>query len=302
MAMSFGIYLSYFMSPNFDVVIPTFNGLELLKKHLPAIYKHTPHLHQVIIVDNASTDGTAEFLAEKYPGAVCLYQPKNLFFTKAVNLGFKAATAPLVVLLNNDVAVLPHYLDRTTLYFHDPEVFAVTLNEINSSWPDVKWLEGKFQYSRGKDKIHPHFSAWASGGSSVIRRSHWLKLDGFDEIYSPGYWEDIDLGWRAWKTGYKIIWEPRSKVEHQHESSFSKLDPTFVSLIKERNELLFTWKNISDRQYLISHLKFLIRYSLTHPGYLKVIALALRQISQIKKSTGRFSDREIMSSVNQVCG
>ncbi len=286
------------MTPNFDVVIPSYNGKELLQKHLPAIYKHTSHLHQVIIVDNGSTDGTTDFLAEKYPQVVCLHQPRNLFFTKAVNIGVRSATAELIVLLNNDVEVLPHYLDHPTVYFQDPLVFAVTLNELGSSWPEVVWQEGKFQFDRGKDKTKARYSAWASGGSCVFRRKIWDQLGGFDEIYSPGYWEDIDLGWRAWQNGYRIIWEPKSKIEHQHESTFRKLDPRYVSLIKERNELIFTWKNISDRELLATHLHFLIFYSITHPGYLRVIAAALKLFPKIRRSAAKLTDRAILSLVN----
>lgn len=283
-----------------DVVIPSTDGKELLKKHLPGIIKYTPHLQKIILVDNASKDGTAEFLKTHYPQVIHLYQPQNLFFTKAVNIGFRAATADLIVLLNNDVEVRPRYLDRVLIYFQDPNVFAVTFNEINSSWPEVSWRQGKFYYERGVDKTKPRYSAWASGGSAVFNRRLWEKLGGFDEIYSPGYWEDIDLGWRAWKTGYKIIWEPKSEVEHQHESSFRKLDQNYVALIKERNELLFTWKNISDRSLLKSHIQFLVKYSINHPGYLKVILSALKEKSKLVHFQAKLSDREVLALINQI--
>lgn len=283
----------------YEVVIPSYNGLFLLKKHLPDTIKYSTGLSRVIVVDNGSTDGTYEYLTTNFPDKVfCLRNEKNLFFTKAVNQGFREAKADLVVLLNNDVHPQKDYLAPTLRRFADEKVFAVTLNEISSSWPLVSW-DGKLQYTRGEDKSLAHFSAWASGGSAVFRKKIWDKLGGFDEIYSPGYWEDIDIGWRAWKVGCKIIWEPQAKVEHQHESSFSRLDQGFVSLIKQRNELIFNWKNITDPTLRRGHLVYLLRHTLTHPGYLKVIMATLKIFPKAKKTTGTLTDREVLALVNQ---
>lgn len=283
----------------YEVVIPSYNGLFLLKKHLPDTIKYSTGLSRLIVVDNGSTDGTYDYLSANFPDkAFCLRNEKNLFFAKAVNQGFREAKADLVVLLNNDVHPQKDYLAPTLRHFADEKVFAVTLNEISSSWPLVSW-DGKLQYTRGEDKSLPRFSAWASGGSAVFRKKIWDKLGGFDEIYSPGYWEDIDIGWRAWKTGCKIIWEPQAKVEHQHESSFSKLDQGFVSLIKQRNELIFNWKNITDPTLRREHFVYLLRHTLTHPGYLKVITAALKIFPKAKKTTGTLTDREVLALVNQ---
>lgn len=282
-----------------EVVIPSYNGLFLLKKHLPDIIKYSTGLSRVIVVDNGSTDGTYDYLTTNFPDKVfCLRNEKNLFFTKAVNQGFRQAQTDLVVLLNNDVHPQKDYLAPTLRRFADEKVFAVTLNEISSSWPLVSW-DGKLQYVRGEDKSLARFSAWASGGSAVFRKKIWDKLDGFDEIYSPGYWEDIDISWRAWKAGYQIIWEPQAKVEHQHESSFSRLDQGFVSLIKQRNELIFNWKNITDPPLRRGHLVYLLCHTLTHPGYLKVITAALKIFPKAKKTTSTLTDREVLALVNQ---
>lgn len=99
--------------------------------------------------------------------------------------------------------------------------------------------------------------------------------------------------------GYKIIWEPKSKIEHQHESSFRRLGATYISHIKERNELLFTWKNISDPQLVASHIQFLIGYTLTHPGYLKIILAALKQVPKLRRPPGNLSDKSLFQLVNQ---
>lgn len=282
------------------VIIPTFNGLPLLKKHLDQIIKLSPKGTDVIVVDDASIDGTVEWLKKEYPAVTCLQNHKNLGFTKSVNLGVDQVTSDLIVLLNNDVAVTKDYLESALTKFDDKSVFAVTFNEIHSSWPEVSF-QGKLNYIRAEDKIKPHYSCWASGGSAVFRKQYWTELGGFDEVYSPGYWEDIDLGYRAWKAGYTIIWDPDSKVVHEHESSFNKFDKNYLNLIKQRNELIFNWKNITNMKLRLEHLGFLLGYTITHPGYLKVILSALSNYAKIKPVNKKVrSDMEILSLVNQV--
>ena len=284
--------------PKLEVIIPSINGLFLLKKHLPEAIAFSGKDTAITVVDDDSVDGTLDYLAANFPKVKCLRQDQNLGFTKSVNHGFGESSADLVILLNNDVSPKKNYLASALKHFDHDRTFAVTLDETTSSWPLVSW-DGKLQYIRGEDKTAPRFSAWASGGSAIFRKSIWDELGGFDEIYSPGYWEDIDIGWRAWKAGYQIIWEPKALVEHQHESSFSKLDQNFVSLVKQRNELIFNWKNISDPDLRHDHFLYLLRHTLIHPGYLKVVFAALKAYPQVKKTKGIITDREVLALVNQ---
>lgn len=283
-----------------EVLIPSYNGRSLLAKHLPDIISFSGKETLITVVDDGSRDDTREFLKEKFPKVRCLYQPKNLGFTKSVNFGFKEAKSDLVVLLNNDVSPKKDYLSPVFKHFENELTFAVTLNETTSSWPQVSF-RGKLQYFRGEDKTKPRYSAWASGGSAVFSRGLWERLGGFDEVYSPGYWEDIDIGWRAWKAGYFIVWEPEAKVEHQHESTFGVLDKNFINRLKERNELIFTWKNISDPQFRRDHLIHIIKRSLLHPGYLKVIITALLTYPKATRPrVGVRSDRGVLDLVNKI--
>lgn len=289
------------MSPaNVTIVIPTFNGLSLLKKHLPSIIKYSGKGIKIIIVDNGSSDGTEAYLISKYSGKVqCLRNEKNLFFPIAVNQGVRAAKTDLVILINNDVHPQKGYLETAINHFTDKSVFAVTFNETSSSWPEVSW-RGKLQYLRGEDKSQPRLSAWASGGSAIFQKTVWDELGGLDEVYSPGYWEDIDIGWRAWKAGYQIIWEPKAKVTHQHESSFGLVNRDYLNLIKQRNELIFNWKNITDSGMRRDHFLYLFRHVLFHPGYLKVIFSALPAIKKTRPLTKIIrTDREVLSLINK---
>lgn len=286
-------------NPTIDIVIPSFNGKYLLEKHLPEVIKNSDYLNKVIVVDNGSSDGTIDWLEKNYPEVIIVKNHQNLGFTKPINQGVAISKAEYVVLLNNDVHPEKNYLNKILHYFEDDKVFAVSFNENESSWPLVRW-DGKIQFTRGEDKSKPRYTAWASGGSAIFRRSIWDKIGGFNEIYSPYYWEDIDIGYRAWKSGYKIIWDNESLVFHEHESTTKKINPGYVSLIKQRNELLFNWINISDNNLVKSHKKFLLSHLLKHPGYLKIILAAFfHSFSNKQKTNFVRTDKEVLSLINR---
>lgn len=285
--------------PKIDIVIPHFGDRKLLETNLPLVVKLSTQINKIIIIDDTGISDLNSFgsLSRKI---TIITNPKNLGFTQSVNIGFKHSSADFVVLLNNDVYPEKNYIIETLNYFTDPKVFAVNFNETHSSWPVVSWSGGKLQFTRSEDKSKAVYTAWASGGSAMFRKTIWDELGGFDEVFSPGYWEDIDIGWRAWKSGYKIIWQPEGMVVHHHESTFNKLNPSFVNLIKERNELLFTWKNINHKKLIANHLQFLVSYSITHPGFLKVIFAALAKKTLCRPMpVGVITDLEILSIINQ---
>jgi len=285
-----------------DIIIPSYNGRRLLTKHLPQVIKHSSYLNKIIVVDNGSTDGTVDWLAEKYPEIQVVRNKTNLGFTIPINQGVAASRSEFFVLLNNDVRPGKDYLKNILSFFHDDKVFAVSFNEAESSWPQISW-DGKIQFTRGEDKSSPRFSPWGSGGSAIFRRTIWDKIGGFNPIYSPYYWEDIDIGYRAWKMGYKVIWDNHSSVFHEHESTASKLNQTYVSEIKQRNELIFNWLNITDKDLVREHRRWLLRHTLTHPGYFKIVFLALIHFLLHKtKLKFTLTDREVLSNVNRPLG
>ena len=287
------------MKPTIDIVIPSYNAKYLLEKNLPTVIKFSANA-KIIVVDDGSTDGTQEYLKEHFPEITCLHQDKNKGFSISMNIGINHSKADFVVFLNNDILPTNDYLEKSLKYFKDNDIFGASFNEESSSWPEVSWHSGKFQFTRGKDKTKPHYSAWLSGGSAIVKRDYLEKLHGFNEIYSPGYWEDIDLGWRAWKSGLKILWIPDAQVVHHHASSFSKLKSGFINTIKQRNELLFIWQNFSETKYLLRHKIFILLHALRHPGYFRIIFLGfIKYIAKGKKTKGLLTDTQVLESINK---
>jgi GT2 family glycosyltransferase len=150
--------------------------------------------------------------------------------------------------------------------------------------------------------LTPHDTFWVSGGSGVFRRNIWMKLGGMDEkLFTPFYWEDVDLGYRALKRGYGLSWDPDAKVLHLHESTISRFPKKYTQKIMERNQLLFNWKNLTSTNLTKKHVAGLLKRMAAHPGYIRIFFAALGKIGvvlrerkkEIKES--KISDEAIFS-------
>ena len=87
---------------------------------------------------------------------------------------------------------------------------------------------------------------YANGGGAFFRRRVYRELGGFAPVFAPYYWEDTDLGYRAWKRGYEIRYDPSRRLEHDHQGTIGRERRRHVSRIKARNQRLFLWRNWTD--------------------------------------------------------
>ncbi len=250
-----------------SIVIPNWNGRDLLAKFLPSVLTAAAAHpdNEVIVVDNASTDGSVEFLRERFPQVRILAFDRNYGFGGGSNRGFLAAKNDLVVLLNNDMRVEPDFLPPLLEPFADPEVFSVSC-QIFFSDParrreetgltETWWERGALRASHRIDpKIAvPYPCAYPGGGSSVFDRRKFLELGGFDELLRPFYYEDTDLGLMAWKRGWKLLYQPASMVFHEHRGTIGKrFSPAYIEGVLKKNVILYCWKNIHHWRMLMSH-------------------------------------------------
>jgi GT2 family glycosyltransferase len=266
-----------------SVVMPNLNGEKLLEKNLPiliAARNYSPNqIMEIIIVDDGSWDGSVAFLKKNFPEVRVIKHTANRGFSAAVNTGARAAKGDLILLINTDVLPDKDFLVKVLPHFSDNKVFAVSLHERGYGSARGYFGEGYIQLAMGEenDKVHPSF--YVSGGSGVFRRSIWVELGGMDEkLLSPFYWEDIDICYRAAKRGYKLLWEPDGIVEHHHESTISKFPKTYVARVRERNQLLMLWKNVTSPNLTRKHIAGLAKRLVMHPGYLRIIIMALGRI------------------------
>lgn len=278
------------------IAIPNFNGRKLLENNLPNIV--SSGADQILIIDDGSSDNSVEFLKQVFPSIDLLVNDRNLGFIPSVNKLFEEAIGDIVVLLNNDVWVEKDFLKSLTKHFENSKVFAVNLHEKGEGPAVAFWEDGFFEYKRGEEKNVIQKSSWASGGSAAFKKRIWQKLGGFDNFFAPFYWEDTDLSFRALKTGFEILWEPDSKVKHEHETTIKKsFNKRYISWVKQRNQMLFIWKNIHDPKLLSEHRNNLTKRLFSFKlGYWIPYLWALWKSFSINKSNGNVrSDLETIN-------
>ncbi len=254
-----------------SIVIPSWNARDLLEKYLPSVIAatRTNPGNEIIVVDNGSTDGTADFLRRNFPQVRLLALPENQGFGGGSNAGIAVASNDIVVLLNNDMRVEPDFLAPLLEGFTDDTVFAVSC-QIFFSDPDKPreetgltegwWENGSLRVGHRLDnQVVTRFPCfYGGGGSCAFDRRKFLELGGFDPILSPFYLEDTDLGYEAWKRGWKVFFEPRSRVYHEHRGTIGKrFTDDQIQAVLQKNFILFCWKNIHEWRRLLSHFGFI---------------------------------------------
>ena len=295
-------------TPKVSVVIPNFNGYELLSNNLPSVINASKNIKnnilEVIVVDDGSTDQSVSLLTSKFKNDIKLIKhTKNRGFSAAVNTGVRSSSGDIICLLNTDVSPKVDFMEKVINLFDDKQslangigekVFAVSLNE-GAYGPAKGYFDGGYiQIGNKKNTKDIELSFYVSGGSGLFRKSIWQELGGLDEkLLSPAYWEDIDICFRASKRGYQNLWFKDAHVTHIHESTVSKLPKKYIEKIRERNQLLMLWKNIHSSNLVKKHITAILKRSFQHPGYLKVILSALLKLPLVLKAR----QKEIKESV-----
>ncbi len=305
-----------------SIIIPSYNGKNLLEKHLPSIVKASKKhkdVMEIIVVDDGSTDNTISFLKRAYPDIKTVLLKNNQGFINAANSGVQKSKSRLILLLNNDIKVDINFIEPLVRHFYKHKnLFAVTSkslinylgkkNTIESISKGI-WQNGMFVIEQPCLK-NPNYSIkststnfHASGGFSVFDRIKFLSLGGFDNLYYPFYLEDVDISYRAWKEGWKIFYEPESIVYHKYHSTISQvMKKEDIYRIYHKNNLLFIWKNIVDKKLLRKHIEYLKSKLMDYKETSMKISIynAFKQINDIimkknqKKYKYKISDKDII--------
>jgi GT2 family glycosyltransferase/SAM-dependent methyltransferase len=218
-------------APRVSIVIPTYNGYEITTRCLAAIRHNTMGSFEIIVVDDASSDGTSDRLGA-VAGLRVVRNATNLGFTESVIAGAEAARGELLLFLNNDTEVQPGWLEALIDAMEaDPAVGAAgskllfpdgRLQEAGS----IIWNDGTgANLGYGADPNLPQYNYvrdvdYCSAAALVVRRSAYDEVGGFDRTFTPGYYEDTDLCFAIRARGHRVIYVPRSVVVHDHGASF----------------------------------------------------------------------------------
>ncbi len=253
---------------NLSVVIPNFNGGQLLSKNLPKLFKELDSYKkgktEVIIVDDGSDDDSINVI-KKFPQIKLFINPKNVGFSETVDRGVEKASGEILILLNTDVYPEKGFLDPLISHFSNEKFFAVGCMDKSIEEESIvlrgrgigSWKRGFLVHSRGEVDLSD--TLWVSAGSGAFRKKTWELLGGLNKLYNPFYWEDIDLSYRAQKAGYKVLFEKKSVMFHEHEKGVIKkrFSPFNIKTIAYRNQFIFVWTNLTDTDLLIKHFLWL---------------------------------------------
>jgi GT2 family glycosyltransferase len=233
------------------VVIPSWNGRDWLPACLDAIAAQTLAPSETIAVDNGSTDGSLELLAER--GIRTIELGRNTGFAFAVNRGIEAAGADLVALVNTDVVLEPDWLERMVAVLEaHPEAASAACKMVALDDPGELWDAGDFlrrdgaaeQRGRGERDDgrydEPSEAGAACAGAALYRRRPVLAVGAFDERFFA-YLEDVDLGVRLRLAGWTCRYEPAAVARHAGAGSSGQLKRPLLGWV-ERNTLLLVWK------------------------------------------------------------
>jgi GT2 family glycosyltransferase len=263
-------------SISISVVLPNYNGEILLANNLPSLIKALgDYDHEIIVVDDNSSDNSVHFLENNYPNIIIIHSEVNQGFSSTCNKGINIASKELVCIANTDVTFTEDYFKNAASCFTEPDLFAVKGDIINyrENFEDVINIErtSLLYYKRGflrfNQKIEPANEPLSSeinaqfvllGCCFVCRREALQNLKGYDEIYSPFYWEDADLAQRALKHGYQLKYNKDCKVYHQLSATISSHRSNRQRrLISNRNKILFTWRHLNGTMNWVSHILFM---------------------------------------------
>ena len=247
-----------------SIIIPVFNKVEYTKRCIGIVQKITPsRMYEIIIIDNASSDGTADYLCGLTQSVRVITNEENVGFTKACNQGARSARGEFVLFLNNDTEPQLGWLEALVEAARsDPKAGIIGSKLV---YPDGRLQEAGgivfsdgsgWNYGRFDDPEKPKYNYvrevdYVSGASLMVRRSLLETIGYFDEQYSPGYYEDTDLCFAARAAGYKVIYTPFSVVVH-HEgvSSGTDLSKSMKQYqVLNRSKFVEKWQEALQKQY-----------------------------------------------------
>jgi GT2 family glycosyltransferase len=247
--------------PGISVVIPSRSGKELLAAQLPGLARDLPEAGEILVVDNGSDDGTAEWLQSSWPRVRVEVSREPLSFARAVNRGLAASRYSHVCLLNNDMLLDPGFFQPLWEAFRKvPELFCATA-QIRFP-PGVRREEtGKAVMAQSAPEDFPlrcdepipgedlTYVLYGSGGCSLYDAAKLRTLGGIDIVYEPAYVEDLDIGYRAWQCGWPSVYVDAAQVEHRHRATTSRFySREQLDYILEINYLKFLARSVAAPQ------------------------------------------------------
>lgn len=262
--------VTFMQGKKVTIVIPNYNGIKYIRGCMDSLRRQAKEgiPFDIVVVDNASKDGSLEILKQEYPEAGIIDLETNTGFCHAVNVGIQASKTPYVILLNNDTVVKPGFVKALVdaiekdekIFSVSPMMLSMQDENIIDDAGDGYCLLG-WAYARGKGKAAVKYEKpvkifAACGGASIYRKSVFEEIGYFDENHFA-YLEDIDIGYRARIYGYRNMYEPGAKVLHAGSATSGSRYNEFKTKLASANNAYMIGKNMPLLQ-LLFNLPFLL--------------------------------------------
>jgi len=246
--------------PLISISIINLNGKNYLKDCLESLgeLNYPPDKIEILLVDNGSVDDSVKFIRERFPRVKIIQNSKNNGFAKANNQAAEQAKGQYIAFLNNDTRVDKNWIiELLKPIYENRKVVASGSKVLSFDGSSIDFVggminfEGKgFQidYSKPAEDDNyniPKFLPFVNGGAMMINRKVFLDTGGFDGDFFA-YYEDVDLGWRLWVLGYKVVFAPGSIVYHHHHGTSKIFGEDRLRFLKERNSLYSVFKNYDE--------------------------------------------------------
>jgi GT2 family glycosyltransferase len=253
--------------PSISIIIVNHNGKNYILNCLGSLQnlQYPKDLVEIIIVDNNSTDGSAEVIRKFYQNVKIIELKKNYGFCLPNNLGARAACGDYLVFLNNDTQVYPDWLiELVKPLSYDPLIISVVGKLLYMDNPKIVNVAGGYLsifggYYNGYRKPDgpefnvPKYTGFGTGAGVLVKRDFFLKIGGFDPLYWASM-EEVELGWIIWRTGYRVYYNPKALMLHAESGTYGKkgiYDPIKLFFLT-RNRLLMLFKVAPARMLLLS--------------------------------------------------
>lgn len=226
----------------------------------------------IVVVDDSGEGVIARELRSDFSTVTWVIHDRNEGFGETANEAVKRCPADVVILLNDDTELLNDPIPELERAFLDPDIFAVSfLSRLN----DGRFREGakRLIWSWGFPRILHNpadqfisesgdpMSAYAVGGHAAYRRAAFVELGGFDPLFAPFYWEDVDLSTRAIQFGFRIVFSKDCQVRHEGLSAIrSRHDVDYLKMITLRNRILFAWRHARGFRRCLLHCSIVFQY------------------------------------------
>lgn len=267
-------------NPSVAIIIPTWNGLHLLKQSLDSVMtarNNYPGICDVVVIDNGSQDRTTDVIKDYYPEILLIENENNIGFGAACNIGASAVNSDLVLFLNNDIFIKENFVESLVLESKKLKDFFSICPQTNY-WnedglsSDVFSSSINFSYTKNQELIQ-HWAVknfrniakpieptiYGTGAAILIDRKKFDALGGFDSVYGLAYWEDVDLCVRAWASGWASYCASSVVAWHMISATSNNQESSTKSVMMKKNYIIFQLIHLPSLTSRITFLRHLIQ-------------------------------------------